>query len=226
MLIDIATRGFSLFVLFACYQFRFISLEQGLLYWLLLIVFQDFMFYVLHYVDHKVRLFWAIHVTHHSSDEFNLTVGFRSSVLQPLYRFVYFIPLVLLDFRPEDVYLVYALSQTYGILLHTRYFKSWGFLDYILVTPAHNRVHHGSNEIYVDKNMGMLLIIWDRIFGTFQAEVEPVVYGITKPIPDRSVNNLVFVEWKELWADLKTYKGLKNRLKLIFGKPGWKPSTD
>ncbi|HYM94425.1 MAG TPA: sterol desaturase family protein, partial [Chitinophagaceae bacterium] len=129
------------------------------LYWATLLVFEDFMYYWLHRVDHFCRLFWATHVTHHSSPQFNLTVGFRSSVMEPLYRFVYFIPIALFGFRPIDIAFIYAATQIWGILVHTERIHKLGVLEYFLVTPSHHRVHHGSNPKYLDKNMGMFLII-------------------------------------------------------------------
>ena len=107
-----------------------------------------------------------MHVTHHSSEYFNLTTGFRSSVFQPLYRFIYFIPLVFLGFQPADIVLMYSITQIYGILIHTKYVDKLGWLEKVLVTPSHHRVHHASNIEYLDKNIGMCLIIWDKLFAT------------------------------------------------------------
>lgn len=197
------------------------------LYWIVLVLFEDFMYYWLHRVDHFCRLFWATHVTHHSSSRFNLTVGFRSSVLEPLYRFVYFIPLALCGFKPLDIAFVYSLTQIWGILVHTEKVKKLGWLEYILVTPSHHRVHHSSNPKYLDKNMGMLLIIWDKFFGTFQPELparayQPLRYGLTKPLERETPVTIVFHEWKSIWQDLRT-KDLTPRQKwnYLFGPPGW-----
>jgi sterol desaturase/sphingolipid hydroxylase (fatty acid hydroxylase superfamily) len=197
------------------------------IYWTALVVFEDFMYYWLHRVDHHVRLFWATHVTHHSSDKFNFTVGIRSSVMEPLYRFIYFIPLALCGFTPIDIAFIYSATQTWGILVHTERIKKLGWLEYILVTPSHHRVHHGSNPKYLDKNLGMLLIIWDKLFGTFQPELpaeqyQPIRYGLTKPIEKITPVTLVFHEWEAMGKDLKK-DGLsfRDRWKYIFGPPGW-----
>lgn len=199
--------------------------SQGWLYWLLLFLLQDLAYYVLHYVDHHCRLFWAVHVTHHSSEEFNLTTGFRSSVFQPVYRTAYFLPLAWLGFEPLDILFMYAATQIYGSLIHTERIRSLGWLEHVLVTPSHHRVHHASNGRYLDKNMGMCLIFWDRIFGTFQKELdeEPVRYGLTKKIPDRGPINIVFHEWKDMWADFRQSRlPLRKRLGYLFRGPGWK----
>lgn len=197
------------------------------LYWLALILFEDFMYYWLHRVDHSCRLFWATHVTHHSSSKFNLTVGFRSSVMEPLYRFVYFIPLALIGFNPIDIAFIYSLTQIWGILVHTEKIGKLGFLEYILVTPSHHRVHHGSNVKYLDKNMGMLLIIWDKLFGSFQPELpaddyQPIRYGLTSPLPSEKPVDIVFHEWKKIGEDLRRPDlDRAQKLRYLFGPPGW-----
>jgi sterol desaturase/sphingolipid hydroxylase (fatty acid hydroxylase superfamily) len=194
-------------------------------YWFALFLLEDLAFYTLHYVDHHSRLFWAVHVTHHSSERFNLTTGFRSSVFQPLYRFLYFIPLVLLGFNPADIVIMYSLTQIYGIIVHTEHVGKLGFLEYIFVTPSHHRVHHASNVEYLDKNMGMCLIVWDRLFGTFQEEITavPPRYGLTKPIGEPGLKETVFHEWKEIGNDLRQPNDFRTKLKYLFKAPGWSP---
>jgi sterol desaturase/sphingolipid hydroxylase (fatty acid hydroxylase superfamily) len=202
-------------------------IQNPWIYWLTLLVFEDFMYYWLHRVDHQVRLFWATHVTHHSSPHFNLTVGFRSSVLEPLYRFVYFIPLALCGFRPIDIAFIYAATQTWGILVHTEKVNKLGWLEYIFVTPSHHRVHHGSNPKYLDKNLGMFLIIWDKLFGTFQPELEastyqPIKYGLTKPLENENPVNIIFHEWGNIYRDLRRKNlNFRQRWNYLFGRPGW-----
>ncbi len=196
-----------------------------LVYWPLLFVLEDFVFYIEHRVDHYCRLFWAVHVTHHSSEEYNLTTGFRSSVLQPLYRFIYFIPLALLGFAPADILFMYSLTQIYGILVHTQAVKKMpGWFEVLFVSPSHHRVHHASNAIYIDKNMGMCLIIWDKLFGTFQEELpeHPVKYGLTKPIdkPQHLVK-IVFHEWQAIGKDVRRKLPFGTKLKYLLMPPGW-----
>lgn len=222
--LDILVRGVCLFILGFFYQFKLIEINKAahpVLYWSVLLIAQDFMFYWLHRIDHYCRLFWAVHVTHHSSEEFNLTVGFRSSVFQPLYRFIYFIPLSLLGFDPLDVMFIYAATQIYGILIHTKTIGKLGFLEWFLSTPSHHRVHHASNIKYLDKNMGMVFIIWDRLFGTFEEEKEDVIYGLTSNIKTYNPITLVFHECQAIWHDLKKPSTLKDKLMYIFGPPGW-----
>jgi sterol desaturase/sphingolipid hydroxylase (fatty acid hydroxylase superfamily) len=217
--------AFYVSILVWSYQHRFFSIENSYVYWFLLFVLEDFAFYVEHRVDHYCRIFWAVHVTHHSSEEFNLTTGFRSSVLQPVYRFVYFIPIALMGFDPMDIVFMYSITQTYGILVHTQYInKMPRWFETFFVSPSHHRVHHASNIRYLDKNMGMCLIIWDKIFGTFQEEVDtdPIRYGLTKPITnDNNPVEVIFHEWKSIGTDLRKKVPLGVKLKYLFMPPGW-----
>jgi len=209
------------------YQRHIISMSNAVLYWLVLILAEDLLFYWLHRFDHEIRCFWAVHVTHHSSDHMNFTVGFRSSVLQPLYRFIYFIPLACTGFNPLDIVFIYSVTQIWGILVHTELVNKLGWLEYIFVTPSHHRVHHGSNPKYLDKNMGMFLIIWDKLFGTFQAELpesvyEPMKYGLLKPLEKETPVTIVFHEWENIRRDLSRRDiGVKEKFNYLFGPPGW-----
>jgi sterol desaturase/sphingolipid hydroxylase (fatty acid hydroxylase superfamily) len=224
--LDILLRWvFYISVLMWCYHHHFFKIEIAWLYWFALFILEDFVFYIEHRVDHYCRIFWAVHVTHHSSEEFNLTTGFRSSALQPVYRFIYFIPLAFLGFHPLDIVFMYSITQTYGILVHTQYInKMPRWFELFFVSPSHHRVHHASNIIYLDKNMGMCLIIWDKFFGTFQEELkeEPVKYGLTKNVDGgKNPIKIVFHEWQNIVTDISQKLPLKTKLKYLFMPPGW-----
>jgi len=225
--IDLLFRGVYLLILELCYNHHWISITNVFSYWLLLLLAEDFLYYWLHRWDHEIRLLWAVHVTHHSSEKMNFTVGFRSSVFQPLYRFVYFIPLSFLGFRPLDIVFMYSATQIWGIFVHTELIDKMGWLEYLLVTPSHHRVHHASNPKYLDKNMGMFLIIWDQLFGTFQpeltaAEYQHRKYGLTKPMGKTGPADLVFHEWSAIGKDVARRDiGWKEKWQYIFGPPGW-----
>ncbi|HXC05265.1 MAG TPA: sterol desaturase family protein [Bacteroidia bacterium] len=220
-LLDLCMRGVFLMVIGYFLQFRIGVVHNVWAYWISLLLLEDLLFYFLHRVDHFCRIFWAVHVTHHSSEEFNLSVGFRSSVFQPLYRFIWFIPLAFLGFRPWDILFMYSITQIYGIIIHTRLVGKLGFLEWFLATPSHHRVHHGSNVAYLDKNLGMVLIIWDRLFGTFEEEQEEVRYGLTENIDSHSPVKILFHEWKNIAGDLRKPVSFKIRLNYLFGPPGW-----
>lgn len=215
----------GLSVLYFFYQYRIDLHLHPVAYWVLLLLGEDFMFWLEHFVDHNCRLFWAVHVTHHSSPEYNLSTGFRSSVFMPVYKYFYFIPLVLLGFHPSDVIFMYSITQVYGILVHTQFIKrAPAWVEYIFVTPGLHRVHHASNIPYLDKNMGMVFIIWDRLFGTYSPELpdEKPHYGITKPIdqPHHPIR-IVTHEWEALAKDLSKPVPLTTKLRYIFNPPGW-----
>ena len=225
--IDLSFRVVYLGILQFFYLHAVISWQQGFLYWTVLLLAEDFLFYWLHRFDHEIRLFWAVHVTHHSSEHMNFTVGFRSSVFQPLYRFVYFIPLAFFGFRAIDIVFMYSATQIWGIFVHTEVINKMGWLEHILVTPSHHRVHHASNARYLDKNMGMFLILWDKLFGTFQPELpaeayEPLRYGLTSNIKKPNAINLVFHEWQSITNDVcRKDLTFSQKLKYIFKAPGW-----
>ncbi len=226
--IDLLSRGITWGILAFVFQYRFFEIHNLFIYWFVLFVAEDFVFYVLHVVDHHSRFFWASHVTHHSSEQFNLTVGFRSSVFQPLYRFIYFIPLSLMGFKAIDIAVMYSITQIYGILVHTSYVPKFRkmplkLLEYVIVTPSQHRVHHASNIEYLDKNMGMCLTIWDRMFGTFQEEIDdlPIKYGLVSPLENRNAINIVFHEWVKLAKDLEKPLNFFTKIKYIFMPPGW-----
>ena len=227
--IDLLFRGAYVLIFEWCFQRRFLDWGSPWAYWLVLVVSMDFLFYWLHRVDHHCRFFWAVHVTHHSSEQFNLTVGFRSSVFQPLYRFIYFLPLAFAGFKPFDIVFVFSVTQIWGIMVHTEHVGKLGWLEYVLVTPSHHRVHHASNPMYLDRNLGMLLIIWDKWFGTFQpelapAEYQPIRFGLTTPTRLASPVQVVLHEWRAIFKDWQQHKPWPARWSYLFGPPGW--STD
>lgn len=225
--IDLLFRVVYLAVFAYCYSHKLINWQHGVMYWLLLVVCEDFLYYWLHRFDHEIRFFWATHVTHHSSQVMNFTVGFRSSVFQPLYRFIYFLPLPLLGFKPLDILFVYSATQIWGIFVHTELIGKMGWLEYVLVTPSHHRVHHASNPKYLDKNMGMFLILWDKLFGTFQAELpaakyQPIQYGLTKNIENANAATIVFHEWQQMVKDISQQNiTWVQKLQYVFGPPGY-----
>jgi sterol desaturase/sphingolipid hydroxylase (fatty acid hydroxylase superfamily) len=229
MVVDVATRWIPTYLAFEfCYRYRFISWENPIWYWFWLLVLQDFCFYWVHRTEHSSRFFWAVHATHHSSEHFNLSVGFRSSVLEPIYRFVFYLPLPFLGFQAKDIMLSFAVTQIYGLLVHTQYIRRIPIYEWVFVTPSHHRVHHALNVRYLDKNMGMWLIIWDKLFGTFQEELtdDKPVYGLVGGSEKnlRGPVNVIFHEFKDIWKDFfVTYRNLPLcvRLKYVFAPPGW-----
>ena len=226
-LLDLAVRGAYLLIFTFVYQFRLIEITSTFWYWFTLFLLIDFQFYWLHRLEHFCRVFWAAHVTHHSAEHMNLTVGFRASLMRPLYDFVFFLPLPLLGFRPIEILLMYSIAQIWAVFVHTEVIRKLGWLEFVFVTPSHHRVHHASNPKYIDRNMGMVLIIWDRLFRTFQRELtaeeyEPIRYGLSKPLKDEGLYTVIFHEWINIWKDVKKKDiGWRDKLRYVFGPPGW-----
>lgn len=225
-LLGLAFKATALLLLAAVFQFNFFTIAPSWLYWVTLFFALDFCFYWEHRSEHYVRVLWAVHVTHHSSEEFNLSTGFRSSVFRPFVSIWFFLPLTLFGFEPLDILFMDAICQIYGIIVHTRFVnKMPAWFDAFFVSPSHHRVHHASNILYLDKNMGMVLIIWDRMFKTFQGEedFEKVKYGLTQNV-DRPHNpiRIIFHEWQQLLKDISK-PGLKftDRIKYLTAPPGW-----
>lgn len=220
-------RGVSLWLLSLVYQRAAFEWAPTWWYWLILLLLVDFMHYWLHRISHFCRFFWAVHVNHHSSQHFNFSVGFRSAVLEPFYGFIFLIPVAACGFQPAHIFFIYAITEIWAVLTHTKHIKTMGWVDHILVTPSHHRVHHASNARYLDRNMGTLFIIWDRLFGTFQKELpandyEPIRYGLTHPIASENLSTVIFHEWDAIRTDVKR-KDItwKEKWRYIFGTPGW-----
>ena len=222
--LNLAVKTSTFFILDYAWHFRLFEIKNAIAYWVILVMVQDFLYWVLHYVGHYCRLFWAMHVTHHSSEHFNLTTGFRSTVFEPLYRVFFYLPLALMGFNAIDILYAYLLTQLYGNIVHTQYkvnLPKW--YGWVFVTPSHHRVHHASNIPYLDKNMGMMFIIWDRLFGTFQEEnaPEPIKFGLTKQPEDTGPVNILFHEWRALFRDMRKAPSFKVKLQYLFNPPGW-----
>jgi sterol desaturase/sphingolipid hydroxylase (fatty acid hydroxylase superfamily) len=224
-LLTIATAGVFIMGMGWAFGFRLFQWnENGWWYWLAVMVLTDLAYWVVHWAGHMVRLLWAVHVVHHSSEKYNITVGFRSSVFEPLYRGFFFLPLAFLGFRAEDVMLAFAIQQLYGSLVHTELISRLPVWDWIFVSPSHHRVHHASNPRYLDRNMGMIFILWDKLFGTFEPEDEhydKIKFGLTKNLETHNPGTVLFKEWADMFQDVKNAPGWRNKLMYIFGPPGW-----
>lgn len=179
----------------------------------------DFFRYWSHRYAHEQRFWWSTHVVHHNSEYYNLSTSFRLSWTQNL-KIIFFLPVILMGFHPFVFLVVHQIEVLYQFWIHTEYIgKLPKPIEYIFTTPSHHRVHHSKNEKYLDKNYGSTLIIWDRMFGTFQEMEEKPVYGITKPINTFNPIKLVFHEWQAYFKDIFKAKSLKDVWQINFGSP-------
>lgn len=211
--------------LFIYEHWRFFSFSNSIWTWLILFLGVDFFYYWFHRYSHQINALWAAHIVHHQSEEYNLTVALRQSWFQSGFSWIFYLPLAFVGFEPLMFLTVSAFNTLYQFWIHTRAIGKLGLLEWILNTPSHHRVHHGSNPKYIDKNHAGTLIIWDRLFGTFQKEEEEVVYGITTPLASWNPVWANFHYWIELFYNFKNAKGLKEKFYVFFNSPGWFPES-
>ena len=207
-------------------NFRFFTIP--ITWWSFILIFfaDDFAYYWFHRVSHECRLFWASHVIHHSSQHYNLSTALRQTWSGGFYTFIFWLWLPLLGFHPAMILLQMSISLLYQFWIHTEAInKLPHWFEAIFNTPSHHRVHHGSNPLYLDRNHAGILIIWDKLFGTFQPELESekVVYGLVTNINTYNPFKIAFIEWLQLFKDaFSGQKTLKNRLLYLIKPPGWK----
>lgn len=183
----------------------------------------DFLYYWFHRFSHGINVIWASHVVHHSSEEYNLSTALRQGTFQGLFSWPFYLVMAFAGFSVEMFLVASAFDLLWQYFLHTRAVGRLGILELFMNTPSHHRVHHGKNPQYIDRNHGGALIIWDKLFGTFEPEGEEVVYGITKPLNS----------WNPLWANIESFydlaydawhaKSWKDKFKVWFMPPGWRP---
>lgn len=201
------------------------GIPDTLLWYIVAFLAFDFLYYWFHRTSHEVNVVWASHVVHHSSEEYNLSTALRQGTFQALFSWPFFLVMAFLGFPLEMFLVVSALDLLWQYFLHTRSVGKLGPLEWFMNTPSHHRVHHGKNPQYIDKNHAGALIIWDKMFGTFEPEGEEVVYGITKPLNT----------WNPFWANIESFKDLaydawytdswKDKFLVWFKPPGWRPAN-
>lgn len=206
----------------AIWQFRVVDLPNTVWMWVAAFVVQDFCFYWFHRCGHEVRVLWAAHVNHHSSNHYNLSTALRQSWTEHLFAPIFYAPMALLGFPVEVFLVVHAFNLLYQYWVHTESIGRMGVFGWVFNTPSHHRVHHGSNLRYLDKNYAGMFIVWDRMFGTFEPEDEPVRYGLTTPLESFQPLTIAFHEWAALAKDVWRAGSLRARLAYLFRPPGWR----
>ncbi len=211
------------------YSLRLFTIPTDTLWGLVLLFFgAEFAYYWLHRCAHEIRWLWASHSVHHSPETMTFSGAYRLGLTGAFSGlFVFFIPLFLLGFSPQAVATMYGINLFYQFFLHTEWVPRLGWYEYFFNTPSHHRVHHATNDQYIDKNYGGILIIFDRIFGTIAVEQTDVTitYGLLGKAPSHNPLKLFFQEWIALGKDVWQAEGWRQRLLYAFGRPGWKPVT-
>ena len=230
-LTELLFAGLIAFPVYAfLYHHRLLDLKLNWATGLLTFVGVDFCFYWMHRSSHRIRWFWAAHVVHHSSERMNFSTAMRQNATNIFNgMWLFYVPLALIGFNPVWIGVAYALSLVYQFFIHTTLVgKLPGWVETVLNTPSHHRVHHGRNPGYIDRNYGGTLIVWDRLFGTFVAEDEqaPPDYGITRPIHSRNLLVLWTHEYVDLFRAMARPGGLQARLKHLWKPPEWDRDAD
>ncbi len=200
-------------------NYGIIHIRPSVFLWILLLIATDFIWYWYHRLAHEINVLWALHVVHHQSEDFNYTVSARITVMQAFVRTGFWCVLPIIGFPASMITSILLVHGLYPFFIHTRVIGKLGVLEYLLVTPSHHRVHHASNDKYLDKNYGDVLIIWDKLFGTFQKEEEQPSYGLTKPLHTYSFLWQHFHYCIELWIAIKKKKTFKEKWQVFFGRP-------
>ncbi len=222
IIVAFAIKGMVLAFHIYLYQFRvfdFVNQIPIWALWIITFISIDLVFYVYHRMSHRIRFLWAIHLSHHSSEEMNFAVSFRQAWFGPISKIPFFMVLPLLGFDPTIIAVAGVISTLWGIVGHTQVIGKLGPLELIFNTPSHHRVHHGSNKQYIDKNYGNLLIIWDRLFGTFEPEDEKVKFGLVNNVNTFNPVKVTFMAWMSMINDLKQKNSFIEIIKVIFGPP-------
>ncbi|MCL4821126.1 MAG: sterol desaturase family protein [Vicinamibacteria bacterium] len=184
----------------------------------------DFLYYWFHRMSHEVNAFWAAHVVHHQSEEYNLTVALRQGALQGSFSWVFYLPLALVGFPPAMFLTLSSFNTLYQFWIHTRLIGRMGPFEWFFNTPSHHRVHHARNPKYIDRNHGGTLIVWDRLFGTFVPEADEPVYGVTTPLRTWNPVRANLAHWAALFSLAARATSWRDRLRVFVGRPGWQPA--
>lgn len=225
--IGIAERLLNLFVSASFYglfvwiheHYRLLDISSNWISWAVLVLATDFVWYWYHRMGHEVNLFWAAHIVHHQSEEFNLTVSARITTIQALIRTVFWCVLPLVGFPPQMVIVMLLVHGAYSFFTHTQMVNKIPYFEKIFVTPSIHGVHHASNEKYLDKNYGDMFVFWDKLFGTFQEEDEKPVYGLTHPLKSHSFLWQHFHYYFEIAESFRRARTLKGKWNALFGSP-------
>ena len=199
---------------------------RGIALWIVAAIAWDFFYYWFHRFSHEISILWAAHAVHHQSEEYNLSTALRQTSTSFLFGWIFYLPLFVAGFPVEVLVTVNAVNLIYQFWVHTRLIGRLGLLEKVLMTPSHHRVHHAQNERYIDRNYGGMLIVWDRLFGTFEPESDddPVIFGVRKPL----------ASWNPFWANFQVYdyllfdarhtKRWRDKIGIWFRRTGWRPA--
>ena len=220
VVVGLVSKG-MVFALFT-WVHKFALFPVGYQWWAWVLAFfaDDLSYYWFHRTSHECRFFWASHVVHHSSQHYNLSTALRQTWTGAFFGFVFWLWMPLVGFQPIMIFTMQAVSLLYQFWVHTEFVQRLGLLELVMNTPSHHRVHHATNSQYIDRNHAGILIIWDRMFGSFEPEDEHCTYGLTTNINTFNPLRIAFHEWIAIGHDLRTARTWRERLVAVFGNPG------
>ncbi|MFL4469793.1 sterol desaturase family protein [Tateyamaria armeniaca] len=223
--IFLLTAAYGLYYILAD---AFVPWEIPLTWWgiALAAIAADFTYYWEHRIAHEVRLLWTQHAVHHSSRDYNIITGIRFGPLEGVWSLIAHIPLVFLGFSPEMIFFGIIVVLAYQTWIHTEVIGKMGWFDTVMNSPSNHRVHHGSEDKYLDKNYGGITVVWDQLFGTYQAEEETPRYGLKRDFDSRNPLVVWFSEIPGLWRDMRQARTWGEAWRYMMRPPGWRPSAD
>jgi sterol desaturase/sphingolipid hydroxylase (fatty acid hydroxylase superfamily) len=224
LFIGLITKSFILVFFVWIYEHRFFTISINSWWaWILIFFADDLSYYCMHRTAHHVRWFWASHVVHHSSEKYNLAAALRQTWTGNLTgSFIFWSWMPLVGFHPTMIFFMQSVSLIYQFWIHTEgIYKLPKWFEFVFNTPSHHRVHHGSDLLYLDKNHAGILIIWDRLFGTFQPEIFTPTYGLTKNVQTFNPVKIAFFEWMNIAKDVQKSRSIKDVFNYLFQPPGW-----
>jgi sterol desaturase/sphingolipid hydroxylase (fatty acid hydroxylase superfamily) len=225
VLISLVTKAGALALFSFAGRFALFEIPFVWWAWVLILIGDDFCYYWFHRMHHEVRMLWAAHVNHHSSRYFNLSTALRQSWTTPITGPIFWLPLALIGFPPLMILTAQAISLLYQYWIHTELIDRMGWFERWFNTPSHHRVHHGRNTQYLDRNYAGILIVWDRLFGSFEPEGEALDYGLTKNIDTFNPWQIAWHEWRATLSDAARESTWRNRLGRLLRPPRWSPET-
>ncbi len=227
LLSDVATKGLVVAAYLAAYEVRLFDIALARWEsWVALFLAVEIAYYWLHRCSHEIRWMWAQHSVHHSARQITLSVAYRLGWTQFVAGpWLFLLPVCWIGFDPRAVMLMYAANLLYQFWLHTETVGKLGWLEHVLNTPPNHRVHHAIEPEYLDRNYGGVLIVWDKLFGTYAAERDgaPMTYGLLHQIDTNNPLKIAFAEWLAIGRDLRTARSTREVLGYLFAAPGWKP---
>jgi len=220
VVVGLVSKGMVFAIFIGIHKFALFPIGYQWWAWVLAFFADDFSYYWFHRSSHECRFFWASHVVHHSSQRYNLSTALRQTWTGGFFSFVFWLWMPLIGFQPIMIFTMQAISLLYQFWIHTELVKHVGVLELVMNTPSHHRVHHATNPQYIDRNHAGILIIWDKIFGSFEPEQEPCIYGLTSNIGTFNPLRIAFHEWIAIVRDVRSARTWRDRLIAVFGNPG------